>query len=229
MSRFVLGLDTASRHGSVALAKDGTAVAVAALPPGGHSSRLSTVAESLLAARHISLRDLAGISVAEGPGSFTGLRIGLAWAKGVATALATPLLLVSSHEALARAVRDETAAIATVLPGERGFVQVAFWEGGDEARLLFGPVSVPEADLPATLLERAEGRPGERPGVAAPDASPSQEASLLGARLTLLPARPAAGAVAELGDRSIREGRFSDPVTAAPAYGRAPNARRPTP
>jgi len=39
--------------------------------------------------------------------------------------------------------------------------------------------------------------------------------------------RPAAGAVAELGDRALREGRAADPVTAAPVYGRAPNARKP--
>lgn len=227
MSRAVLGIDTSCRDGSVALAIDGAAVAAAPLPLGGHSSGLSTAAESLLSGRGLSFRDLAGVAVAEGPGSFTGLRVGLAWAKGIAMALPTPLALVSSHEAQARAGRREARALATLLPGERGFVQVAFWEGGDEAQLLFGPVSVPEGDLATMLLEREERRPGDRPRILAPDAPESLAMVLRGEGWVVLPAVSAAAAVAELGDRALREGRIADPMTAAPAYGRAPNARKP--
>ena len=226
MSRLVLGLDTAGRHGSVALAVEGSAVASVPLPPGGHSSGLSSSAESLLAARGCSLRDLAGIAVSGGPGSFTGLRVGLAWAKGVAVALSTPLALVSSHEALAHSARGEGSALATVLPGERGQVQVAFWEGGEEARLLFGPVSVPEEELRSTLMDRAEGRPGTRPRVLLPD-RPESAARLEEDGFTILPARAVGEAVAELGDRAFREGLAADPVGSAPSYGRAPNARKP--
>lgn len=226
MSRIVLGLDTAGREGSVAVALDGRAVAAAPLPPGGHSSGLSAAAESLLAARGYSLRDLSGIAVASGPGSFTGLRVGLAWAKGVATALSTPLLLVPSHEALARSGRGEGSELATILPGERGQVQVAFWEGGAEARLLFGPVSAPEEEVEAMLLERAEGRPGGRPRILLPD-RPDVAARLRAGGFTLLPVGALGGAVAELGDRALLDGRAADPVGAAPAYGRTPNARKP--
>ena len=226
--RAVLGLDTAGRNGSVALAIEGVAAGSRPLPAGGHSSRLTAEAEALLRGHGLVLRDLAGIAVAEGPGSFTGLRVGLAWAKGVAVALGTPLALVSSHEALARAARGRAAAFATVLPGERGLVQAAFWEGGEEARLLFGPVSVAEADLAATLLERAEGRPGEPPRIVSPDPSPALAAAIAAAGASLLLPGAAAPAVAELGDRALREGRAVDPVLAAPAYGRAPNARKPS-
>lgn len=226
MSRAVLGLDTAGRHGSVALALDGRAVASAPLPPGGHSSGLSATAESLLAARGLSLRDLQGIAVAEGPGSFTGLRVGLAWAKGVAAAISTPLALVPSHEALARSALGEWAALATVLPGERGQVQVAFWEGGEEAGLLFGPVLIPEEELRATLLERSEGRPGGRPRILLPD-RPEAAARLCEDGFAVPAARAVAEAVAELGDRALREGQAADPVGSAPSYGRAPNARKP--
>jgi tRNA threonylcarbamoyladenosine biosynthesis protein TsaB len=225
--RAVLGIDTASRHGSVALAIDGVSVAHCLLDPGGHSSQLSTAAESLLASRDLGWRDLACVAVAEGPGSFTGLRVGLAWAKGLVLGLGVPLALVPSHQAHARAARARGASLVTVLPGERGFFQAAFWEGGADAALLWGPVSIPEKELADTLLGRAEGRPGTLPRVAAPEL-PSALAEALAARgLVLLEPEPLAPQVAELGDRSLREGRLADPVSAAPSYGRAPNARKP--
>ncbi len=225
--RAVLGIDTASRRGSVALAIEGAEAEHAVLEPGGHSSRLSDAAASLLAARSLDWRALAGVAVAEGPGSFTGLRVGLAWAKGLVTGLDIALALVPSHEAHARAARGRAAALVTVLPGERGHLQAAFWEGGPEASLLWGPVSIPQEDLVETLLDRAEGRPGTLPRVVAPDLPASLAGSLLGRGFELLEPSPLAPAVAELGDRMIREGRTADRVAAAPAYGRAANARRP--
>jgi tRNA threonylcarbamoyladenosine biosynthesis protein TsaB len=226
--RAVLGIDTAGRNGSVALVLDGAPAGVRPLPAGGHSSGLSGAATELLRERGLALRDLAGLAVAEGPGSFTGLRVGLAWAKGVAVAQGTPLALVSSHEAVARAARGRAEAFATVLPGERGHSLVTFWEGGGEgARLLFGPVAVAHGDLAATLLDRAEMRPGEPPRVVAPGAAPAVAAALVTAGTAVLPVEGVATAVAELGDRALLEGRAADPVAAAPVYGRAPNARKP--
>ena len=224
--RAVLGIDTASRHGSVALAIDGVAAEHALLEPGGHSSRLSGAASSLLAARSLDWHALDGVAVAEGPGSFTGLRVGLAWAKGLVTGLDIALALVPSHEAHARAARDRAAALVTVLPGERGHLQVAFWEGGPEVALLWGPISIPQEELAATLLDRVEGRPGTLPRVIAPELPGPMTESLTARGFALLPPGPVAPAVAELGDRMIREGRTADRVAAAPAYGRAANARR---
>jgi tRNA threonylcarbamoyladenosine biosynthesis protein TsaB len=197
------------------------------LEPGGHSRWLSAAAESLLAAHSLTWNDLGGVAVAEGPGSFTGLRVGLAWAKGLVTGLGTALALVPSHEAHARAARDRAASIVTVLPGERGHLQATSWEGGAVPALLWGPVSIPEKDVAQTVLDRVEGRPGTLPRVVAPDL-PGALAEALAARgLTLIGPGPVAPAIAELGDRMIQEGRVADPVGATPAYGRAPNARRP--
>jgi len=76
--RYILGIDTAGVDGSVALAGDGESLSSEPLPPGGHSGILSEAVERLTKRRGISLGDLAAVGVSQGPGSFTGLRIGLA-------------------------------------------------------------------------------------------------------------------------------------------------------
>lgn len=220
--RSILGIDTASPEGSVALEIEGAAAGIEALAPGGHSSGLSEAVGRLLAARQLSFDSLTGVAVSEGPGSFTGLRIGLAWAKGVALGRSLRLALVSAHEAAAHAHRDATGRIATVTQGERGSVVAALWIPGERASLAWGPESAPEDEFMNRLLEAAGG--GEI-GVSAPSEALAEAVLDLGG--TLLPRRPLAAAVASIGDRSLREGRFADLLRAAPAYGRAPNARKP--
>src|SRR5206468_6954320 len=149
--RYILGIDTANRFGSVALALDGSASSWGTLDPGEHSSGLSRASEDLLRERNLTLRDLTGIAVSQGPGSFTGLRIGLAWAKGVCFGLPAKLTLVSSHEANAYRHRRAQGLIATVLPGERGQVQASLWSAG--AACLWGPERVSEEDLAEVLRE----------------------------------------------------------------------------
>jgi tRNA threonylcarbamoyladenosine biosynthesis protein TsaB len=224
--RSILGIDTAGPRGSVAIAVDGKARESEPLAPGGHSSGLAGAVERLLAAHGIGVRDLAGIAVSEGPGSFTGLRIGLAWAKGAAIGGGVPLLLIPAHEALAHAARALAPRFATVTQGERGHAMAALWAGGggtpvERVRLLWGPEIVPEEDLIERL--RAEAK-GDVPFAAATESLEELVQDLGG---TLLAASLLAPAVAELGDRALAEKRIADPRAAAPVYGRAPNARKP--
>ena len=239
--RWILGIDTASRVGSIALADDGTAVAWEILPPGMHSSVLAEAAGRLLQGRGLSLADLAGIAVSSGPGSFTGLRIGLAWAKGCCFVGPARLALVSSHEANAHRHRRAGERIGTVLPGDRGEVQLAIWECGPRVTRAWGPERLSEDDLPETLRDAASGHGTVL--VAAPDLKQGIREMLEEEVFTLLAepesraedaapvipptTPPTAASVAELGDRALLEGRAVDPASAAPSYGRAPNARRP--
>lgn len=226
--RFILGIDTAGPRGSIALAEEGAGLEPVRLPEGGHSSGLAPAIERLLAARGLRVPDLAGIAVSEGPGSFTGLRIGLAWAKGAALGVGIPLATIPAHDALAHAHRSRSPRFATLTQGERGHVLAALWdgcveEGDDRARLLWGPELLPEEDL----LDRLRERAGADVPVAA--ATEALEEWVLDLGGTLLEALPLAPAIAELGAVAIGAGKAADPRTAAPLYGRAPNARKPAP
>ena len=229
----ILGIDTASPRGSVALIVDGVLRAEVPLAPGGHSSGLSSAAEALGKTAGVPLASLAGIAVSRGPGSFTGLRIGLAWAKGLAMGASIPLALVSAHEAAAHAARDAAELRLTVTPGERRQVEIALWEASglreagegreERPRILEPPASIPEEDLETNARALAAGR--------AFVALPSNDAIAALLDDDELPRRdPAllAASVAMLGDALLRSGEASDLALAAPAYGRAPNARKPS-
>jgi tRNA threonylcarbamoyladenosine biosynthesis protein TsaB len=114
-STFVLGIDTCGPTGSVALARlTGESVEI----PGqtemeGRSYSATLLAEisELLARNGVTVRELAGIVVVHGPGSFTGVRIGLGTAKGLAEGAELPVMAVSRLEVLAAKVGTTVAAL----------------------------------------------------------------------------------------------------------------------
>jgi tRNA threonylcarbamoyladenosine biosynthesis protein TsaB len=221
--RFILGIDTAGLEGSVALTRNGQGSALETLPPGGHSGGLSAAVARLLEGAGIGLAAMDAFAVNEGPGSFTGLRIGLAWAKGAALGTKRPIVLVRAHEAMALTHASDADRIVTAIPGARGVAEVALWDGG---RLLWGPESLEEGDLIPELLTR-----GAALGLAIVSATPKLAQSLAGEaaeeEIRILALRPLAPAVAEIGARLLSEGRVADLTLASPAYGREPNARKP--
>ena len=231
--RYILGIDTAGADGSVALAGDGETLSSELLPPGGHSGVLSSAVERLLSARGISSENLDAVGVSQGPGSFTGLRIGLAWAKGLALGRSLPLVLVSAHEAAAHAHRSDGGRIVTLIPGERGRVEAALWEQGPMARLLWGPEPFDQDDAIEQVLARVP-RDGAAASVLTVAPSTAQLLTAIEVQIDrngvrLVPPAPLAPAVAEIAGRDFAAGRVADWAGASPAYGRAPNARKPAP
>lgn len=98
----ILALDTSTMLGSVALSEDLKLIAEEQIGVNAtHSERLLTTIEHLLDLADWSMDDLDAVAVAIGPGSFTGLRIGLATAKGIAFGLKKPIVGVSSLLVLA--------------------------------------------------------------------------------------------------------------------------------
>jgi len=97
-----LALDTSTASMTVALAREGRVLAERdSRSERNHSIRLLPEVESLLAEARLAPRDLAGVAVGRGPGSYTGIRIGVTVAKMMAWSLGIPLYAVSSLEALA--------------------------------------------------------------------------------------------------------------------------------
>jgi len=112
-SALFLALDTATDRPTLALGTAGEPGPDAVIAHRHDlSGAIDVVSRQLLTARGVSPKDLAGIVIADGPGSFTGLRIGIAFAKGMARALDIPMLSAASLTGAARAVSERGVVVA---------------------------------------------------------------------------------------------------------------------
>lgn len=119
----VLLIDTCGSEGSVALADSELAQAVVAtevLPGRTSSERLVPAVRRLMESSGWTLRELAAIVVVHGPGSFTGVRVGLSAAKGLSEAGGVPLIAVSRLALLAASAGEGDAVVHAVLDAGRG-------------------------------------------------------------------------------------------------------------
>jgi tRNA threonylcarbamoyladenosine biosynthesis protein TsaB len=135
----LLATDTSGRQGSIALARaeSGSATSgefkeieileVVALSGGTFSAQLVPQVAAMLAKHGFSKNDIGGFAVASGPGSFTGLRVGLAAIKGLAEILGKPIVTVSTLEAVAHAA-EYLGTVTAVLDAGRGEVYVGKYE-----------------------------------------------------------------------------------------------------
>jgi tRNA threonylcarbamoyladenosine biosynthesis protein TsaB len=129
----VLGLDTAASIASIALAADGRVVGEVVRPVTSHGAALPGAVDELLRKARLRPSDLAAIAVGIGPGSFTGLRIGLSYAKGLVFASGAKIVGVPSLDALAIAALDSPAAapgrrICVLVDARKGEVYTALYE-----------------------------------------------------------------------------------------------------
>lgn len=104
---YILHLETATRNCSVAIAKKGQLIACKEIAEQGytHAEKLHVFIEEIIRECNISISDLSAVAVSQGPGSYTGLRIGVSAAKGLCYALNIPLIAIDTLEVLAREVR----------------------------------------------------------------------------------------------------------------------------
>jgi tRNA threonylcarbamoyladenosine biosynthesis protein TsaB len=123
----ILAVDTTNEFGSLALARDGATVAEVAMhAPAGFGQVLYGHLERLLAGAGATVDSIDCFAAASGPGSFTGVRIGLACVKGLAEAAGKPAVAVSNLQALAWFGR--AALRAVVLDARRGEVYGAVYD-----------------------------------------------------------------------------------------------------
>ncbi len=210
----VLGIETSTRRGSVAVCLDGRVLGTLFHEElNAHAERVLGLIEELLASAGWTRGSLDRIAVGVGPGSFTGLRVGIALAQGIALGLARPLIGVGSLRAMASALPAEDARTrVAVLDARRSEVFVAAYApNGDE---LFAPDAIPVAEAEATLKAALAGRSAVLVGEGAPLLG-GDFAVERGPELDL----PHAAAVARLGT-------LLDPQSAPaePVYVRGPGA-----
>jgi tRNA threonylcarbamoyladenosine biosynthesis protein TsaB len=108
----ILQIDTATEHASICLSNNGISMlSKESSDQKNHGSFLQPAIQALMANYGQKLSDLDAIAVSEGPGSYTGLRVGLASAKGLCYALQKPLIAINTLKIIAASAIDSTKAI----------------------------------------------------------------------------------------------------------------------
>lgn len=187
-----------------------------------HSRRLLSSIDWLLNELSITIADISAIGVGLGPGSFTGLRIGLATAKGLAYGSRKPLIGICSLDVLAAAVRSDKLVCA-VLDARKKEVYHCFFRCGEA--LAAKRCGRPMVSSPLALAEQIE-----EPVIMVGDGVSAYGRLLsdqLGPLLETAHPRmnhPAADVLGVLADREYRNGSFLRPDEAVPIYVRASDA-----
>lgn len=118
---YILNIETATKNCSVALAKDGETIFCKEIAEEGysHAERLHVFIEEIIKEAGITFKDLSAIAVSQGPGSYTGLRIGVSAAKGLCYALEIPLIAVDTLQSLASQVTVSSGLIIPMIDARR--------------------------------------------------------------------------------------------------------------
>jgi tRNA threonylcarbamoyladenosine biosynthesis protein TsaB len=121
MSSLILNIETSTTNCSVSLSKEGETLVLKEDNNNkySHAERLHSYIDEILIEAKIPLSDLDAIAVSKGPGSYTGLRIGVSAAKGLCFAIDKPLISVATLEALAHQIKIEKGVIVSMLDARR--------------------------------------------------------------------------------------------------------------
>ncbi len=152
----ILAIENSSQCGSVALVAPGLCLAEYSLTTGTtHSRRLLTSVQQVMTDSGIKWEQLSAIAISAGPGSFTGLRIGLTTAKGLALASGKPLIAVSSLTTLASQLPWTNSMICPVLDARKQEVYTAFYRCADDEipHRVSEIVAIPPHELAQSIKE----------------------------------------------------------------------------
>lgn len=233
----VLGIDTATSATAVALAGAGAPLEMRDDPPPGahpgHATRLLPMAAELLSGAGIGWGEIERLGAGTGPGTFTGLRVGIATAQGLAASLGVPAVGVPSARALAdgalAALRGAGIAPApgapllAVIDARRGEVfAAAYADDGGGLRELAPARALAPADLAQMLV----GLPGSGAGAVAVGDGAERYAQELRDAGLIVPELPAAHPIRALAVCELAASAQLPPESEVllPSYGRRPDA-----
>lgn len=218
----ILCIETGTDICSVGIARDGVLLSLRESDEGrDHARKVGVFVDELLRETGIAPDDLDAVAVGKGPGSYTGLRIGVSFAKGLCYGLQKPLLAVGSLDALVEVAREDY---------EAGIISVDRW---DEARLcpmvdarrmevyaqVFDTQGEPLTEVSAEVITEesfASYRNDGRPFVIFGNGARKCAGVLEGA--TLVEVTPSARGLARLAQKALDEGRTEDIAYFEPFY-----------
>ena len=220
---FVLGIETSTKTGSVAVISEKGVIAQYSLNiEVTHSERLMSTVDRVLTDTGIPMSQFDGFAVAIGPGSFTGLRIGLSTVKGLALATGKPVAAVPTLQALAWNIPFAAHPVCPMLDARKNEVYAALYTFDGSALMQ----TIPEAVIPLDKLCGLFAGRTVFTGEASRHYREEIE-KLFGERALFAPRSavlPSAASVAEIGLEMIKSGRYSAPDNLTPLYIRRPEA-----
>jgi tRNA threonylcarbamoyladenosine biosynthesis protein TsaB len=226
----VLAIDSSGLAARVVLAAaDGTRRGSGTAAGERHSASLLPLCDEVLRAAGVRPHELGGIACGAGPGSFTGLRVGLAVAKGLALPWDLPLVLVSSLQALALdlATAAPDALHAACIDAGKGEVYGQLFRGAGEALHALGPEGRYRPEAYAQLVTDTAARGPLFAGGTGVDRHRAVFEAALGTRARLDFTGPSADAIARLGLARLARGERDALESAVPSYGRPPDISTP--
>jgi len=127
---YILNIETATKNCSVSVSNNGELIAIKELNNGNysHAEVLHLFINEVVNEANIKLSDISAVAVSKGPGSYTGLRIGVSAAKGLCFALSIPLISINTLESLAHCLTIESGKIVSMLDARRMEVYSAVFD-----------------------------------------------------------------------------------------------------
>ena len=210
----LLAIDTASLFCSAAVIDNGSMLSSTKIrADNGSSTPLSTVVEYVIQKADIDLSQLEGVGISIGPGSLTGLRVGLAFAKGLCTAHSLKIVAVPTLHAAARTVKEEGVNIRPVIRAKKGHLHTALYKMKlNNYEELEAHKIIPDSSLSTEIFERTILLGYSHESI---DAQPLAD---LYETLKDEESAPIAEGVAELGEIMLSNGEVSDLADLEPDY-----------
>ncbi len=216
----ILALETATKLCSVAVGRDGRVLALREVDDARlrHAERLNVFVDEVMREAGVGLADLDAVAVGTGPGSYTGLRIGLSAAKGFCYALQRPIIGIPTLAVLVRSVRSSES--------EHGG---ALWPMIDARRMevftqVFGLDGTPTGDVAPLILDEAWVAEGAKRVVFGDGADKAGDLWRSVPHITHLPGIvPSARHMIGLAEERFARGAFDDLAYLVPAYGKSAN------
>jgi tRNA threonylcarbamoyladenosine biosynthesis protein TsaB len=180
-----------------------------------HTVELAPALEDLLHRSDTSVAEIKALGVAIGPGSFTALRVGLAFVKGLALARSLPLIGIPTLDVVAAAQPLSNLPLVAVLQAGRGRLAVGWYQAGENGWQAQGPVRIETADSLAAAIES--------PTLVCGELSAEERQRLARKRVNVILVSPARSLrrpalLAEMAWERWQAGAVDDAATLAPLY-----------